>query len=164
MGRAWFGYAGGTIIVLKDEKIQRVFPADDSPVGSVKAIGGRGRHIWVGGDSGLAFVDGNSFRRIVPADAGTFESVMGVEETSNGSLWLAERRVVIEIAATEIQHAMGDPSYHVKYRIFDSFDGLPGTFAGVVFNSRVIQATDGKLWFGASGGIDVVPKAVLPAN
>jgi ligand-binding sensor domain-containing protein len=27
MGRAWFGYEGGTIILLKDEKIQRVFPA-----------------------------------------------------------------------------------------------------------------------------------------
>jgi len=164
MGRAWFGYAGGTIILLKDEKIQRVFPADDSPVGSVKAIGGRGRHIWVGGDSGLAFFDGNSFRRIVPADAGTFESVMGVEETPNGSLWLAERRVVIEIAATEIQQALGDPSYHVKYRIFDSFDGLPGTFAGVAFNSRVIQATDGKLWFGASGGIVWVDPANISTN
>ena len=68
---------------------------------------------------------------------------MGVEEASDGSLWLAENREVIEIAATEIQQALGDPSYRVKYRIFDSFDGLPGTFAGVVFNSRVIQATDG---------------------
>ena len=59
---------------------------------------------------------------------------MGVEETSNGSLWLAESRGVIEIAATEIQQALGDPSYRVKYRIFDSFDGLPGTFAGDVTN------------------------------
>ncbi len=163
MGRAWVGYAGGTIILLKDEKIQRVFPADDSPVGSVKAIGGR-HHIWVGGDSGLAFFDGKSFRRIVPADAETFESVMGVEEASNGSLWLAESRVVIEIAATEIQQALGDPSYRVKYRIFDSFDGLPGTFAGVVFNSRVIQATDGKLWFGASGGIVWADPANISQN
>jgi PAS domain S-box-containing protein len=164
MGRAWFGYAGGAIILLKDEKLQRVFPADDSPVGSVKAIGGRGRHIWVGGESGLAFFDGNSFRRIVPADAGTFESVMGVEEASDGSLWLAENRQVIEIGATEIQQALSDPSYRVKYRIFDSFDGLPGSFAGVVFNSRVIQATDGKLWFGASGGIVWVDPADISTN
>ena len=95
MGRAWFGYEGGTIILLKDENIQRVFPADDSPVGSVRAINGRGRHIWVGGELGLAFFDGNRFRRIVPADAETFGSVMGVEETSDGSLWLAESGVVI---------------------------------------------------------------------
>jgi len=34
MGRAWFGYEGGTIILLKDESIQGVFPADESPVGT----------------------------------------------------------------------------------------------------------------------------------
>jgi ligand-binding sensor domain-containing protein len=94
MGHAWFGYVGGTIIILDQGKIQRVFPSNESQVGSVQAINGRGRHIWVGGASGLAFFDGNSFRRILPADTETFGSVFGsvfgVEETSNGTLWLAE--------------------------------------------------------------------------
>jgi PAS domain S-box-containing protein len=165
MGRAWFGYyEEGPIILLKDENIQRVFPADDSPVRSVRAITGRGRHIWVGGELGLAFFDGNRFRRIVPEDAETFGSVMGVEETSNGSLWLAETRGVIEIAATEVQKALGDPSYRVKYRIFDSFDGLPGTFAGVVNNSKEIQGTDGKLWFLGSNGLVWVDPANISTN
>jgi hypothetical protein len=57
---------------------------------------------------GLAFFDGNRFRRIVPADAETFGSVKGVEEASNGSLWLAERRGIIEIEA-EIQKASAIP-------------------------------------------------------
>lgn len=92
MGRAWFGYDGGTIIILDQGKVQKVFPADASPVGSVKAIGGRGRHIWVGGELGLALFDGNRFRRIDPADAEALGLVMGVEETPDGSLWLAESR------------------------------------------------------------------------
>jgi PAS domain S-box-containing protein len=164
MGRAWFGYEGGTIILLKDENIQEVFPANDSTVGSVRAIEGRGRHIWVGGELGLAFFDGNRFRRIVPADADTFGSVMGVEEASSGSLWLAESRGVIEIAATEIQQVLGDPSYHVKYRIFDSFDGLPGTFGAVTTTSRAIQGTDGKLWFITLNGIVSVDPANISTN
>jgi hypothetical protein len=94
----------------------RVFPADVSPVGSVKAIGGRARHIWVGGDSGLAFFDGNRFRRIDPADAEAFGSVVGVEETADGSLWLAESRGVIQVPASEVQQALDNPSYRVKYR------------------------------------------------
>jgi PAS domain S-box-containing protein len=164
MGRAWFGYEGGTIILLKDESIQRVFSADKSPVGSVTAINGRGQHTWVGGELGLAFFDGIRFRRIVPADAETFGSVLGVQETSNGSLWLAESRKVIEIAATEIQKVLGDPSYHVKYRTFDSFDGLQGTFAGIVSNSKVIPATDGKLWFVASNGLVWIDPANILTN
>jgi hypothetical protein len=55
---------------------------------------------------------------------------MGVEEAPDGSLWLAESKGVIQVPATEVQQALDNPSYRVKYRLFDSFDGLPGTFAG----------------------------------
>jgi PAS domain S-box-containing protein len=166
MGRSWFGYAGGqgggTIILLKDENIQRVFRSDESPVGALQAINGRGPHIWVGGDSGLAFFDGERFRRIVPADTdtfgGTFGSVMGIQETPSGSLWLAESRGAIEIPATEIQRVLGDPSYRVKYRIFDSFDGLSGIYP------TVIRATDGKLWFSSSNGIVWVDPSNISTN
>jgi PAS domain S-box-containing protein len=158
-GALWLSAEREGVFYQKNENIQRVFPADDSPVGSVRAIEGRGRHLWVGGELGLAFFDGNRFRRIVPADAETFGSVRGVEETSDGSLWLAERRGVIEIAATEVQQVLGNPSYRVKYRIFDSFDGLPGTFA-----RAAIQGTDGKLWFSGTGGIAWVDPATISTN
>jgi hypothetical protein len=158
MGRAWFGYGDGTIIIVDQRKIQRVIPPNDSPVGGLVAIKGRGRHIWVGGELGLAFFDGNHFRPIIPADAETFGSVAGVEETSNGSLWLAASRGAIEIPATEIQRFLSDPSYRVKYRIFDSFDGLPG------FPSKVLQATDGKIWFSTSDGIAWVDPAKIFTN
>jgi PAS domain S-box-containing protein len=164
MGRAWFGYDGGAMIILDEGKIQRVFPADASPVGSMKAIGGRGRHLWVGGDSGLAFFDGNRFRRIDPADAEAFGSVMGIEETSDGSLWLAESRGVIQVPASEVKQALDNPSYRVKYRLFDSFDGLPGTIAATGTYLREIQGTDGGLWFLASGGVAWVDPANISTN
>ncbi len=158
MGRAWFGYADGTIIIVDQGKIQRVFPANDSPVGGIGAIKGRGQHLWVGGESGLAFFDGNRFRRIIPADAETFASVGGVEETPNGSLWLAESRGAIEIPATEVEQALGDPSHRVKYRIFDSFDGVPG------ISPKLIQSTDGKIWLSTSDGIAWVDPAKIFTN
>jgi PAS domain S-box-containing protein len=164
MGRTWFGYESGAIIILDKGKIQRVFPADDSPVGGVRAINGRGRHTWVGGELGLAFFDGNRFRRIIPADAETFGSVLGIAETSDGSLWLAESRGIIQVSASEVQLALDNPSYRVRYRTFDSFDGLPGTFAGVASNSKVIQGTDDKLWFIASGGVVWVDPANIFTN
>src|SRR5580698_4097475 len=119
------------MILLGHENIQKIFPAKDSPVGSVGAINGRGHHIWVTGDTGLAFFDGNHFRRVVPADAETFGSVAGVEETSNGSLWLGRGGNIAEIQATEIRRFLGDPSYRVKYRVFNSFDGFPGIYEKV---------------------------------
>jgi hypothetical protein len=52
----------------------------------------------------------------------------------------------------------------VKYRTFDSFDGLPGTFAGVVPNLKEIQGTDGKLWFLASNGLVWVDPTNISKN
>jgi PAS domain S-box-containing protein len=164
MGRAWFGYEGGTMVFLDQEKIKGVFPADASPVGSVRSINGRGRHMWVGGSQGLAFFDGYGFRRIVPEDAKTFGSVMGIEETLDGSLWLAESRGVVHIPASEAQHALDNPSYHVKYRLFDSFDGLSGTFAATGAFLKEIQGTDGGLWFFAWGGIVHLDPANISTN
>ncbi|WP_433974823.1 hypothetical protein [Tunturiibacter lichenicola] len=145
-------------------KIQRVFPADASPVGSVRSINGRGRHIWVGGVLGLAFFDGNGFRRIAPADAERFGSVMGIEETPDGRLWLAESRGVVHIPAWEVQHALDNSSYRVKYRLLDSFDGLPGPFAATGAFLKEIQGTDGGLWFLAWGGIVRVDPAHISTN
>lgn len=164
MGRVWFGYEGGAIILLKDESIQSVFPADDSPVGGVRAINGRGRHIWVGGELGLAYFDGNRFRQIIPEEAETFGSVLGVEETPDGSLWLAENRGVIQVRASEVQQALNNPFYRVKYRTFDSFDGLPGTFAGVATTLKEIQGTDGRLWFVTSNGVVWVDPSNISTN
>lgn len=164
MGRAWFAYVGGTIILVKDEKIQKVFRPSDSPVGTPRAITGRGRHTWVGGDLGLAFFDGNRFRRIIPADAEAFGVVMGVEETPDGSLWLAESRGVIRVPASDVQQALDHPFHRVKYRIFDSFDGLQGTIMGVGPYLREVQGTDGGLWFVASGGIVWVDPANISTN
>jgi signal transduction histidine kinase/ligand-binding sensor domain-containing protein len=162
MGRAWFGYADGTIILLKDENIQRVFHLGDSPVGGVRAINGRGRHVWIGGEGGLAVFDGNRFRRIIP-DGEEFGLVMEVEETPDGSVWLAENRGVTQVPASEARQALDNPSYRVKCRTFDSFDGLPGTFMREI-SSREMQGTDGKVWFAASGGIVQVDPANISTN
>lgn len=164
MGRAWFGYRYGTIITIDGAKIRKSYSSSDSLVGSISIIRGRGRHIWVGGSLGLAFFDGSRFRRIVPEDDQKIGPVVGVQETTDGSLWLAERDGVVQIPATEVQHALNDFSYRVKYRRFNSFDGLLGRFAGVQTSLREIQGTDGRLWFVASRGVVWVDPADVFTN
>ena len=163
-GRSWFGYVGGTIVSIKGEKIQKVFSASESSVGSVRMISGRLHHIWVAGQFGLAVFDGNRFCRIVPADAAGFVSVASVEETSAGDLWLGGNTRVIRIAASEIRQALSNPSYRVRYRSFDSFDGLPSTLAGVSALAFETMGSDGRLWFLTSNGIVWIDPAEILTN
>jgi signal transduction histidine kinase/ligand-binding sensor domain-containing protein len=152
MGRVWFGYDRGTIVAMENGSLHTISTGDDSPVGNVDVIRGRGQHLWVGGESGLAFFDGSRFRKVVPVDASNFEAVCGIEETSDGSLWLGERRGVVHITADEVAKYVSDPSYRVRYEVLDALDGLPGTFEDP-FQSKEVQGTDGRLWFAASDGL-----------
>ena len=159
LGRAWFGYHGGEIIVLDNGIIHLISPKGS--LENVSAINGRGQHIWAGGDFGLAFFDLSGFRQVTTVDASTLGGVWGIEEARDGGLWLGHSRGVIHIAESEIQHFLSDPSYRVHYELFDSSDGLPGTFHS---DPREAQGTDGRLWFAASDGLAWLDPAHISRN
>jgi signal transduction histidine kinase/ligand-binding sensor domain-containing protein len=163
MGHVWFGYDGGTIVAIENGSLHTISTGDESPVGSVYVIGGRGQHLWVGGERGLVFFDGSRFRKVVPVDASTFDPVWGIEETSDGSLWLGERRGVVHIGGDEVAKYVSNPSFQVRYELFDSLDGLPGAFEDPL-NSEEVQGTDGRLWFAASNGLAWLDPAHISRN
>ena len=164
MGRLWFGYEDGTITILNASKIERIFVPQETTVGSMRAIDGSNGHVWVGGDLGLALFIRGGFHRVAPADAAKFRTVWGMVETAGGDLWLCESRGVIHISSTEVGILLNDPDHHVKYELFDSFDGLPGTFPDAAEWSRAIQGSDGTIWFAASNGIARTDPAKIIRN
>jgi signal transduction histidine kinase/ligand-binding sensor domain-containing protein len=159
LGRAWFGYHGGEIVLIDNGTMHLISPK--GALENVAAINGRGQHIWVGGDFGLAFFDGSGFRQVTTVDASTLGGVREVEEARDGGLWLGHPRGVIYIAESEIQHFLSDPDYRVHYELFDATDGLPGTFHS---ETHEAQGTDGRLWFAASEGLAWLDPAHLSRN
>jgi len=151
-GRVWFGYGGGAIVAIDEGKVKIFSSSGESPVGSVRIFQERKQRIWIGGERGLAVLDGGRFRAVLPEDLPAFGGVSGIETAADGSLWMAESRGVVHIAAPDVQEALQNPSFRVPYRLFNSLDGLPGNFP---FGpcSREVQAADGRLWFLTSGGL-----------
>lgn len=146
-GRVWFGYSDGTVLMIDAKRrIPSIFEKG-SEVGTVRAIQGLDQDIWVGGDFGLALFDGQRFRKLTPADSPAFGSISGIQQTADGSLWLAESRGVIHIGKTEIEKTSRDAAHRMEYELYDSTEGLPGSFQNVVRDNRVVEATDGKVWF-----------------
>jgi signal transduction histidine kinase/ligand-binding sensor domain-containing protein len=164
MGRVWFGYRGGTAITLAGTTIQRISSNENSVVGSIGAINGRNQHVWLGGEVGLAFFDGHRLRPVLPEDAPNFGRISGIEEISDGSLWLCENRGIIHILSTEVRKGLDNPAYRVHYDLFNSLDGLPGTFLGPGQIAREVQGTDGRLWFMATHGVAWINPAEIPKN
>jgi signal transduction histidine kinase/ligand-binding sensor domain-containing protein len=164
MGRVCFGYKDGSVLDLETKGRRTLLMRHDSQVGIVRTIRGRGQHLWIGGDFGLAFFDGTSFRKIMPSDSVAFGCVSGIEETSDGSLWLAATQGVVQITGNEVRKSLEDPAHRVSYKLVDSLDGLPGTFQNIVRGGREVQTRDGRLWFVATNGVAWINPARVLKN
>jgi signal transduction histidine kinase/ligand-binding sensor domain-containing protein len=164
MGRIWFGFDNGGALVTLEKNVLRVVAASgQSPVGKViTSIQGRGHHVWIGGAK-LVYFDGSSFHEVVPFDGDAFK-VYGIEETSDGSLWLCESRGVVHIPSAEVQKFLSNYSSRVQYDLYDSADGLPGSFRDASARSREVEGTDGRLWFAATKGVAWLDPAMISRN
>ena len=151
LGRVWVGYEGGTILYLDHGKITVVSTNRDAVIVRPRVIRGANRQVWIGGLTGLAFFDGQRVREAIPFDAADFGDVSDIEETSDGSLWLRDERGVLQLNPDELHHLMDSPDYRVRYEVFDSLDGLPGTFRGT--GDKETLDDSGRLWFWATKGL-----------
>lgn len=162
-GHIWFGYNSNTLLLVDGARL-RTFSGDDGiVVGSVKAVGGRGSHVWLGGERGLNLFEDSHFHVITP-EGGAFGGVSGIVETASDGLWLGEYRGVVHIPADEMRKVLQMPAYRVKYELFDSADGLPGPIRESTPTPIELQATDNKVWFATTNGVAYVDPERLPRN
>jgi signal transduction histidine kinase/ligand-binding sensor domain-containing protein len=160
-GQIWFGYLDGTIFYLDAGKIRTISANEFSVVGGARIFGGNNGHVWVGGTFGLGFFDGYKLRSVLPADAERFGTIVGLEETADGSLWICGEWGVIRIEGDEIRKFLEIPSYRVHYDIFDSFDGLPGNVEDIPGQPETSD-TKGRLWFVTSKAIAWLDPTSVP--
>ena len=152
-GRVWGGQVGGRIALL-DDPVGKTSPREfDSQAGTVTAIYGRRQHLWVGGDLGLAYLDGDKFMSVLPETGKEFGSITGIVETPGGDLWFNGAGGIGHIVSGEVTRAIEDPAYRVKFEVLDILDGVAGTSSRIRPLPTLVEATDGRLWFVTSVGI-----------
>jgi PAS domain S-box-containing protein len=163
-GRVWLGFTENTILVIDGTNVRTFSGKDGIQIGSVMAITGRDRHIWIGGKGGLAVWEGDRFRPVIPADSDAFHGISGVQGDSGGDLFLSEQRGVLFIPGTEVSKILKDPSARVQYQVFDVHDGLPGAVQQTPPYPTAVQGTDGRFWFSTSAGVAWINPAHIPRN
>ena len=157
-GSVWLGFADQTVVRIDDGGI-RVFAAQ---VGKVRTVQGRGAKAWVGGDNGVAWFDGGSFRKLIPA-AGSLRDVFGILETDEG-LWFSEHSGIIYVPHSELVTFEKDPNHPVRFRVLDFLDGVDAPLQRSTKNPALVQSSDGLLWFATTEGLVFVDPKRIPTN
>ena len=157
--RVWLLW--GDRIASYDHGNIRIFGAKEGlTMGPPNVMAERNQLIWIGGESGLAFLKGGHFHTVQSAEATGFTSVTGIVVTRNGDLWLSAGSGVVHIPASEIDTVIQHPEHKVTFELFDLVSDLPEPIQrrGEVYSSGAIQADDGSIWVATrSGAVRVDP-------
>jgi signal transduction histidine kinase/ligand-binding sensor domain-containing protein len=160
LGRVWFGYQNGQLAVLQNHAFRTYTAA--KTIGQVTAITGRNERLWIGGEYGVAYFSNGQMHNL-RLDSTPSLLTTGIVETADGALWLAAARGIISISTQEVRKAVNNFSYPVKFRLFDYTDGLPGAIQQSRY-SDAVEGTDGRIWFGTTGGPVWIDPAHLLRN
>jgi signal transduction histidine kinase/ligand-binding sensor domain-containing protein len=153
--RVWLAYREDLARV--DGDTVRVFSTSDGlTVAPLLTLAGRDRQLWVGGELGLAFLQGDRFHVVRSARGTRFGAVTGIVVSADAGLWLNAGIGIVHVPQPEIERLLRDPTYQVNEELFDPISDLPEPLqtreSGFAVTS-VVEGTDGLLWFVTPHGI-----------
>jgi hypothetical protein len=164
LDRVWLSW--GDRLAQYDHGKIRIFGAKEGvAIGPPNVIAGRNRVIWVGGESGLAFLQGGRFHTVQSGEVTGFASVTGIVVTRDDDLWLSTGPGIVHIPASEIESVIQHPEHKVAFELFDLVSDLPEPIQrGEVYSSGAIQANDSTIWFATRNGAIRVDPAHIYRN
>jgi signal transduction histidine kinase len=145
-GRVWIGYTENRIAVVDGSSVHLYSAADGLEIGNVTAIYARRSTIWAGGDSGLAFFDGQHFQTVHSEEPRRLEGITGIVETADGDLWLSGSPGIMHLTASELRSMREGVPGKDRGEVFGALDGLEGRGNALRGHPTVVEGSDGKLW------------------
>jgi signal transduction histidine kinase/ligand-binding sensor domain-containing protein len=157
-GRVWIGFNGGRLAVLDAHGVLHLMDAsdgiEDDPSRSFYAVFEDDQGMtWFGSSRGLSRMIDGRLQTISRANGLPEDRVWAITQDLQGLLWLTVDRGLVRLDRREVLRALANPIYPVRYRLFDTSDGLAGTAIGIIRSAR---ASDGTLWFVRGGGLTIV--------
>jgi signal transduction histidine kinase/ligand-binding sensor domain-containing protein len=164
VGRVWFGYAHHQISLLENGKLRNFNDDSGLRLGAVLAITSTGKHVWAGGEKGVAYYNGKRFVPLRTTEDGALNGASGIVETANGDLWVHGALGIAHIGAAELETYFNDPLHKTRFERFDSQDGLAGSAAQLAPRPSMISGADGRLWFSTSSSVYWIDPAHIARN
>lgn len=151
-GRVWLGQTQ-ELLRVEGKDVRRHGRADGLEVGIVTSLSA-GQRLWVGGQFGLAYFDGQRFHTLAVEDDEPLRGVSAIIELPDSSLWVHAVSGILHLSAKELARVLATPdSAALRCERFDFLDGLPARPTLLRPLPTAVRGTDGRLWFATSNGV-----------
>jgi signal transduction histidine kinase/streptogramin lyase len=162
----WLAFDNGSLGAFDKTGAHRIYASPDPDAsGAYQSIyEDRGGTLWLGGAAGLSrFADGQ-FTPVRTAEGFPVGPITAIVEDSFDDLWVAiAGAAIVQVRRIELQRALSEPSYQLRYNVYDKSNGLAGTPRSFR-NRSAVRGGDGRLWFVGGRGVTVVDPQALPAE
>lgn len=162
-GDVWVRYGGRSLFRLRGNSV-RDFSNDLPDIGDLTVIKHDAYGFLLGGEAGLARFDGRSFFAISASRTPALSVVTGIEQTTDGSMWLFTQGGILRVNAQHMEAALKSPDISLQYELIGPRDGLPGAPYGGVYGSTLATGSDGRVWFTTGLGLVWIDPAKLDRN
>ena len=159
-GRLWLGNADGQVAMFDGTNLTRYTKAEGLDIGAITAFDVHRGRVWVGGNAGMARLDGKVFRTLNFETGSTPRNVKGIIERGDGELWLMSAGGIAHVAAAELSAATADPSHAISAKVIGAADGVEGNVR-VRPTPAFIEGTDGRIWATTTSDIYSIDPAHL---
>jgi signal transduction histidine kinase/ligand-binding sensor domain-containing protein len=151
-GRLWLGYGNDAVVVRTNGAYHTLHIGDGSWSNTLTFFQTQDV-IWAAGSTGLAFLDGNQFRRVRSLENNLLLGTSGIAQDQQGNLWLNAGAGVLRISSAEVARLLRDPNHPVKIDVFDENDGLLSQPTQSRRGPSAISDAHGTLWFSMGGDV-----------
>ena len=152
-GDVWLGYTDNRLARVSGENVRVFTAADGLDVGAITALHAKDSLLWVGGELGLATLDGERFQQLRPASCQPFIAVSGIVETHRGDVWLFRGAGLTRIETARAQLTAENVERRVYCATYVRHEGLPGSAQQLRPTPSLVQAADGRVWLAATDGV-----------
>ena len=154
-GQLWVLYGGTTVgVVGKDGRFRTYGDAGLGTSAHYDIFEDDAGTIWTCGAEGLSRLSGDRFVKIGVANGLPTGGVYSIAQDDRHDLWLATSSGILRLDPAEFDRALASHPYVVRFRIYDTSDGLAG-YPVTLGDRNAVRAADGTLWFVTSRGISV---------
>ncbi len=163
-GTLWAGYTHNQIARIDGARVRWYSALHGLEIGNVLVLYERDGQLWAGGESGVAWFDGQRFHMLHGAGGDGFRGVSGIVRTQAGELWLFGADGLSHVGAQQVNAALQQPEHVVEFERFDARDGLVGLPSTVRPLSTLLESADGKLWFTTASKVAWIDPAKVTRN
>jgi signal transduction histidine kinase/ligand-binding sensor domain-containing protein len=163
-GALWAGYIRNRVMRISGGEVSSFSLEQGLDVGTVLTLYRHGKHIWAGGERGVAWFDGGRFHPLHGRNGEAFRGVSGVVRTADGDLWLFGMEGLSHIAADQVDQAMRQPGHEADYERFDAHDGLLGAASQLRPMPSLVMSDDGLLWMSSANRINWIDPSRIARN